>query len=170
MCGADIDHATPRHICGDTLGQCPNFNPTWNRNLSVMNTVLTMVFITEMVLKWLGLGLSGYFSDKFNQFDCFIVMASIVEIVVEAFNDGNSSGSGISALRGMRLFRLFKLARSWKSMRKILHTLAVALGSLGPLTLVWMMFMYIFALLAMQFFGGSAPTIALCMLCFDAWS
>lgn len=39
-------------------------------------------------------------------------------------------------------------------MRKILHTLAVALGSMGPLAIVWVMFMYIFALLAMQFFGG----------------
>jgi len=39
-------------------------------------------------------------------------------------------------------------------MRRILNTLAIALGSLWSLAIVWAMFMYMCALLGMQFFGG----------------
>lgn len=144
-----------RHICGDELGGCALFSPQMNEVLDMVNEVLTSIFIAEMVLKWIGLGIFGYFSDKWNRLDCFIVMASVLELSVAAGSGGGgSTNSTLSALRGMRLFRLFKLARSWASMRQILHTLAIALTSLGPLAIVWIMFMYIFALLSMQFFGG----------------
>ena len=43
-------------------------------------------------------------------------------------------------------------------MRKILNTLGIALGNLKALTIVWAMFMYIFALLCMQMFGGKFKT------------
>lgn len=105
--------------------------------------VLTGIFIAEMILKWMGLGFKEYFADSFNQFDCFVVMSSIVELIVAASSGGGGGNSSVSALRGMRLFRLFKLARSWKDTRKILHTLAVALSSMGSLAIVWMMFIYI---------------------------
>ncbi len=104
--------------------------------------MLTSIFIGEMLLKWIGLGLLEYFKDTWNRLDCLVVMASVLELSVAA-SSGGSTNSTLSALRGMRLFRLFKLARSWKSMRQILNTLGVALSSLGPLTIVWIMFMYI---------------------------
>ena len=39
-------------------------------------------------------------------------------------------------------------------MTQILHTLAVAVGSMGSLILVWIMFMYIFALLSITIFAS----------------
>ncbi|EKX46067.1 hypothetical protein GUITHDRAFT_55688, partial [Guillardia theta CCMP2712] len=120
--------------------------------LNNINLVLTAIFIAEMVLKLFGLGVQRYFQDNFNCFDFFVVVSSIVELAIIPSN-GSNRGS-LSALRAVRLFRLFKLARSWKDMRRILNTLAVALGSMGPLCVIWVMFMYIFALLGMQLFGG----------------
>lgn len=66
---------------------------------------LVQVFIAEMVLKVLGLGIVKYFSDSFNTFDFVIVLVSLVELVdVQGFDAG-----GVSALRAFRLMRIVKL-------------------------------------------------------------
>lgn len=162
MSGTDIAHGATREVtlslrelCGeDAPRQCPNYPPYLKAILEDINLVLVFVFIAEMLLKLTGLGLTDYFADSFNIFDCFIVIASIVELIYTYSSNSSGSGSLLASLRGLRLFRLFKLARSWESMRKILNTLGVAVHSLGPLTIVWIMFMYIFGLLCMQLFGG----------------
>mmetsp|Transcript_8879 Transcript_8879/g.23151 ORF Transcript_8879/g.23151 Transcript_8879/m.23151 type:complete len:1940 (-) Transcript_8879:70-5889(-) len=144
-----------RHLCGVDGSGCGTSDAALSQNLEDINLVLTYIFIAEMALKMLGLGLVEYFSERFNQFDFLVVMTSIVDVVVTAQSAGGGSSTGVSSLRGMRLLRLFKLARSWSSMRKILNTLGIALGNLKALTIVWGMFMYIFALLCMQFCGGN---------------
>uniref|UniRef100_A0A7S1E5W3 Ion transport domain-containing protein n=1 Tax=Hemiselmis andersenii TaxID=464988 RepID=A0A7S1E5W3_HEMAN len=143
-----------RHLCGDDGSLCGTSDAALSSTLEDINLVLTYIFIAEMGLKMLGLGLVDYFSERFNQFDFLVVMTSIVDVVVTAQSAGGGTSTGVSSLRGMRLLRLFKLARSWSSMRKILNTLGIALGNLKALTIVWGMFMYIFALLCMQFCGG----------------
>ena len=90
-------------------------------NLATMNSILTWIFIAEMVMKLIGLGFKSYASDSFNIFDCTVVVISIVELVLELADVqfGNAAGA-ISALRAVRLLRVFKLARSWTSFRDLL--------------------------------------------------
>uniref|UniRef100_A0A7S4PLT5 Uncharacterized protein n=2 Tax=Guillardia theta TaxID=55529 RepID=A0A7S4PLT5_GUITH len=142
-----------RHVCGDGLNECATFPTTLNHVLDETNFALTMVFISEMILKWIAFGFKDYFADSYNRFDFLVVFGSIIELILGAVNT-SSNGSTLSALRGLRMLRLLKLAQSWGEMRKIISSLFRALSSLGPLTIFWVMFMYIFALLAMQFFGG----------------
>ena len=47
-----------------------------------INTVLTILFTVEMVLKLIGLGVYHYFEDKWNAFDCLIVVTSLFEMAV----------------------------------------------------------------------------------------
>jgi voltage-gated sodium channel len=46
------------------------------------------VFATEMVLKIMGLGFKGYFTDRYNMFDALIILLGIIELI------------GLSALEG----------------------------------------------------------------------
>lgn len=69
-----------------------------------------------MVIKLIGMGLKGYAQDRFNIFDCIIVVFSIIELILakaELASNITSSGS-LSAFRAIRLLRIFKLARSWQ--------------------------------------------------------
>jgi len=78
-----------------------------------------------MIIKLFGLGLKGYFQDKFNSFDCVIVLISTVDITL-TYSLQASEGSGssaISALRAFRLLRVFKLAKSWKKLQELLKTI-----------------------------------------------
>ena len=81
----------------------------------LMNFGFTCFFVVEMCLKILGLGVKDYFRDKFIQFDCLIVILSLLELVLVNVTDVLAASGGVSALRGFRLLRIFKLARSWKS-------------------------------------------------------
>jgi len=124
----------------------------------IINFLLTLIFIIEMVLKLFGLGLREYVADSFNRFDAVIVLGSIVELALlpPSFvkeNDG-ASGGALSALRAFRLFRLFKLARSWKSLHHLLSTMVNTLDKLGNFALLLLLFIYIFALVGLQFFAN----------------
>ncbi|CAN0350451.1 unnamed protein product, partial [Ectocarpus sp. 13 AM-2016] len=67
---------------------------------------------------------------------------------------GNTSGGALSALRSFRLFRVFKLARWWHSMRELLNTLGKTLLDIGNFGMLLVLFMYIYALVGLQFFAN----------------
>lgn len=48
-------------------------------NLEITNNVCTFIFVAEMFIKLLGLGLRGYLTDGMNQFDALIVIISLTE-------------------------------------------------------------------------------------------
>ena len=55
----------------------------------------------EMVLKLVALGLRGYCKTRWNIFDGFIVVISIVDLILELANI--MSGAELSVLRTFRL-------------------------------------------------------------------
>ena len=82
--------------------------------------MFSWVFLVEMVVKVAGIGITDYVRDKFNLFDAFIVILSLVDNII-FYSLGNSvTGGGLIVLRSVRLLRIFKLARSWTSFRILL--------------------------------------------------
>lgn len=133
-------------------------DPDFDDDLEIANFVFTLVFVIEMLLKLPGLGVRLYMQDSFNVFDCLIVCVSIVETIVTPpsflkANDGGAGG-GISALRSFRLFRVFKLAREWEAMRVLLDLIAKTAVQMSNFMVLFLIFIYIYALMGMQFFGA----------------
>lgn len=126
--------------------------------LELFNTVLSGIFLLEMVLKICGLGLSQYFRDKFNTFDCFIVFSSVIDFFLSLVfaSNGDSGGGAISALRAFRLLRVFKLAKSWKKLQQLLKTIAATLNDISIFSILLLLFMFTFSLLGMDLFGHKA--------------
>lgn len=106
-----------------------------------------------MVIKLIGLGLVGYSRDRFNIFDCLIVIISTVELVIGWTTDGGGAGGAISAFRGVRLLRVFKLARSWKSFQEILRKILNSLKDISNFSVLLFLFIFIYALLGMELFA-----------------
>jgi hypothetical protein len=98
--------------------------------LEFVNTVLSYIFIVEMIIKLLGLGIRDYCSDNFNIFDGTVVIISVIEMIVSAFVPGGMGGGAISSLRAVRLLRVFKLARSWTSFRDLLAKMIVTFADI----------------------------------------
>ena len=124
--------------------------------LLICNEVFTWAFAAEMVLKIIGLGARNYAKDSFNQFDCVVVIVSLVDWSITHFASAEQLGAFgpvLSAFRALRLLRVIKLARLWGALHKILQQTAASLQSLTYYAALLFLFMFIFALLGMELFA-----------------
>ena len=78
--------------------------------LNTANTIFTYVFLTEMFLKLVGLGIVKYLKDKLHYIDGTIVLLSMVELIF-------SSGTSLTAFRSIRIFRTFRVLRITRLLR-----------------------------------------------------
>lgn len=60
--------------------------------LDKINYVFLSIFILEMLLKMIGLGFKNYFRDRYNDFDCIIVIYSIFEIIISMSDLSDTKG------------------------------------------------------------------------------
>lgn len=51
--------------------------------LSNVNLSFSIIFMAEAVIKLIAYGPKGYFRSGWNQFDFFVVMASLLDIVLD---------------------------------------------------------------------------------------
>ncbi|KAG7381327.1 hypothetical protein PHYPSEUDO_006213 [Phytophthora pseudosyringae] len=131
---------------------------TMDVDLEIINFALTCVFIAEMVIKVSGLGIRLYACDRFNLFDAFVVLMGFLEMALSppSFMSENQPKKGsVSSLRSFRLLRVFKLARNWRSLRELLEMVGRALASIANFGVLLFIFIYIYALVGMQFFGNA---------------
>ncbi|DAZ94512.1 TPA: hypothetical protein N0F65_011865 [Lagenidium giganteum] len=135
----------------------------YSTNLEMINFGLSTIFLLEMVLKLIGLGFKEYAKDRFNLFDAFIVTMGLLETIASppTFLIPSAAGASkykkgpVSALRSFRLFRVFKLARNWRSLREMLELIGRAVMSIANFAVLLFIFIYIYALIGLQFFGNS---------------
>lgn len=106
-----------------------------------------------MLIKLLGLGFKEYARDSFNIFDAIIVVLSMLDLILTASTNGETDTGEVSAFRGIRLLRIFKLARSWTNFRETLSTIYVTIKDVCYFSVLLIMFMFIFSLLGMEWFG-----------------
>lgn len=116
--------------------------------LAYFNMCFNVVFTAEVLIKMIGLGLTRYIKNVENIFDLFVVTMSWVELGL-----GAEGGSSLGALRAVRLFRVFKLFKSG-DLRILMDSIVFTVSTIGPYTVLLMLFLYVFALMGMQFFAG----------------
>jgi len=124
------------------------------KNLDLFNQVCSWIFVAELIIKLTGLGFVEYSRDRFNLFDSFIVVISLVELI-SLYVSGNAISSGITVLRSFRMLRILKLARNWKSFRKLLSTIVDTIPDVFSFGFLQAIFLIVFIILGMQFFAGT---------------
>merc|ERR1719277_37939 len=131
--------------------------PPWLDNFQeYTNLFFVCLFTCEMLLKMYALGLSGYMVSLFNRFDFIVVISSILEFIL--VNQEIMPPLGMSVLRCIRLLRAFKVTRYWASMGNLVKSLVNSIASINALLVLLILFIFIFALLGMQIFGGRFAT------------
>lgn len=134
-----------------------------NEVLLTLNVVFTAIFFLEFLLKIIAIGFKTYSKDLFNIFDAVIVLLSLVEVGVNFFTADNSSGSALSAFRALRILRSFRvlrvtrILRSIKFMKVIVAVVAETAEQFVYVAFLLLLFLFIYALLGMQIFGGTFP-------------
>uniref|UniRef100_A0A673M2R9 Voltage-dependent calcium channel alpha-1 subunit IQ domain-containing protein n=1 Tax=Sinocyclocheilus rhinocerous TaxID=307959 RepID=A0A673M2R9_9TELE len=122
----------------------------YDNALKYLNTVFTVIFTVECVLKILAFGIMNYFRDTWNIFDFITVLGSITEIVVDKVHTGFNMGF----LKLFRAARLIKLLRQGYTIRILLWTFVQSFKALPYVCLLIAMLFFIYAIIGMQVFGN----------------
>ena len=130
-----------------SLEKYPEYPTGFQEFRDYSNTVFTVIFTLEAIWKIIGLGMKEYARDKFNLFDLAIVIFSVFDLFLI------SGESSFSALRAFRLFRIFKIFRAG-NLRVLLDSITMTVSSIGNYVVLLVLFIYVYALLGMQFFAG----------------
>lgn len=130
--------------------------PGWYEDmLNLMEVVFAMVFLIEMLLKWIGYGgFKWYFEELSNCFDFVLVLSSLPTAAEYLF--GTKSVVNLSMLRVFKLFRMFRLLRQ---MQDLIDTVISSIMAISNLIVFIMFAMVIFgifgtSLFALRLFDG----------------
>uniref|UniRef100_A0A8B9WNT0 Calcium voltage-gated channel subunit alpha1 I n=1 Tax=Bos mutus grunniens TaxID=30521 RepID=A0A8B9WNT0_BOSMU len=129
--------------------------------LTVSNYIFTAIFVGEMTLKVVSLGLyfgeQAYLRSSWNVLDGFLVFVSIIDIVVSVASAGGAKILGVlrvlRLLRTLRPLRVISRAPGLKLVG-LVETLISSLKPIGNIVLICCAFFIIFGILGVQLFKG----------------
>ena len=129
--------------------------------LQIVNYIFSAVFAVELVLKHLGLGFRRYWASNWNRFDAFVVLASILDLVMNLLQQSFLSfikvGPQIARIfRVLRVTRLFKLVKQFQGLQKLINTLLFSLPSLLNVGALLFLVFYIYSILGNFLFKNVA--------------
>jgi len=129
--------------------------------LEQINTWTTFIFVGELCIKVLGLGVRTYAMDGMNRFDAIVVTISIVEYVLSqerpdqsystdhalTANKVNKENMSLTIFRGFRLLRVFRLARRWHSFHKMMVKIYQTVQDVVTFFVLLLIMVFVFSLL-----------------------
>ncbi|KAG2453381.1 hypothetical protein HYH02_001605 [Chlamydomonas schloesseri] len=126
----------------------------WLAAVDIINLVLTYVFIAELVLKHVAMGFIRYWTDPWNVLDGFIVAVSIADLIVVATGGSKTGTQAFRTMRVLRVLRSLKLLRRVKGLHRLLRMVLRGFYTLRDFILLLALFVFVFAVLGFQQFGG----------------
>ncbi|XP_076841650.1 voltage-dependent R-type calcium channel subunit alpha-1E isoform X2 [Brachyhypopomus gauderio] len=131
-------------------------NSDWNRVLRYFDYVFTGVFTFEMIIKMIEQGLilhnGSYFRDLWNILDFIVVVGALV-----AFALTNNKGRDIKTIKSLRVLRVLRPLKTIKRLPKlkaVFDCVVTSLKNVFNILIVYKLFMFIFAVIAVQLFKG----------------
>eukprot|EP01012_Entosiphon_sulcatum_P009935 TRINITY_DN15728_c0_g1_i2.p1 TRINITY_DN15728_c0_g1~~TRINITY_DN15728_c0_g1_i2.p1 ORF type:complete len:776 (-),score=132.41 TRINITY_DN15728_c0_g1_i2:23-2350(-) len=124
----------------DTMSQ------SYEDALAKLDYLFIGLFIFEMAVKLFALGIWGYFRVLWNLFDASLVIASIVNLVVQSHN--------VSFLRVVRMMRVLRLVQRLEDLRFIIRAALKGVPPVLNLCAFATISMLIFAVLGYQLFNN----------------
>jgi len=136
--------------------------------LQTAEKVFAIIFIIEMVIKWIGLGwcgkckldvvgegedqieveYCGYFHDGWNILDFVIVLSSLTTFAT-------TEGSNTSSIRILRVLRPLRTIAKVKELRILVQTIFNSLQGLADVGILLVFIAIIFAIIGTQLFAGT---------------
>lgn len=120
-------------------------SPMTMKILSLMDVMITVIFLVEIVIRFIGEpNKKRFFHNFWNIFDAFIVIVSLIPI-----QDSEMAILG----RLVRIFRVLRMVSIIPELRILINSLVKALPQLGYVMLLMFIIFYIYAAIGTTFFA-----------------
>ncbi|CAF2124314.1 unnamed protein product, partial [Rotaria magnacalcarata] len=126
--------------------------PIFHKILVVLDKVFTVIFTTELILKWFAYGIKVYFTNGWNWLDFFIVLVSVLGTLLDWL--GVADVPAFKSMRTLRALRPLKALSRFEGIRVVVNALLGAIPAIFNVLLVCLVFWLIFSIMGVQLFGG----------------
>jgi len=123
--------------------------------LNILDKAFTALFTIEMLIKWVARGLGPYFQDGWNILDFTCVMVGLL-----AFVPGAALGN-FSGLRSVRALRPLRTLNAVPGIKMLVGTIFNAAPLLRDVLLLILFLLFLFAIVALQFFSGTLKKVCM---------
>nr|XP_020451530.1 voltage-dependent R-type calcium channel subunit alpha-1E-like [Monopterus albus] len=135
-------------------------NSERNKVLRYFDYVFTGVFTFEMIIKMIDQGLilhdRSYFRDMWNILDFIVVVGALIAFALTNVM-GTNKGRDIKTIKSLRVLRVLRPLKTIKRLPKlkaVFDCVVTSLKNVFNILIVYQLFMFIFAVIAVQLFKG----------------
>lgn len=132
------------------------FIPNQGETLLIIDTLFTLLFLIEAVVKINVQGFSQYWSDSWNRFDFIIVLIALPSCI-NAFGFVFPGTNILLSLRTMRAFKSFRLLKFVPNVDNLLNGVKLAFKASYIVTIGLIVLLLVFSIITTFLFGSSAP-------------
>lgn len=128
----------------------------WKYVLLGSNSLFTLVFILEFLIKFVGFGMA-YFSKRWNVFEFSLMFSSAVTTLLEILYPKTWSFAfavGVVA-RLVRILRILLLIRRNRRMKDLWRVLKISFPNILGISVLLIVVIFIYAIIGMQMFGNA---------------
>ena len=123
----------------------------------IADYVFTNLFVVEMALKLIGLGVwrrhDSYFRDSWNIMDALIVVSGVIAFLLDVIF--SVSGPALTGLRAFRLLRPLKAIQSFPAVRLLIQSILASLPKLGDVFILYFFFVLVMGIISLQQWRGA---------------
>ena len=124
--------------------------------LLIIDTIFTLLFLFEAVVKIRVRGFSEYWSDGWNRFDFIIVLLALPSCI-NVFGSILPGTSILLSLRTMRAFKSFRLLKFVPNVENLLNGVKLAFKASYIVAVGMLVLLLVFSIVTTFLFGSSAP-------------
>lgn len=132
------------------------FIPNQEGALLIVDTLFTLLFLFEAVVKIRVQGFSEYWSDGWNRFDFIIVLIALPSCI-NVFGPVLPGTSILLSLRTMRAFKSFRLLKFVPNVESLLNGIKLAFKASYIVAIGLIVLLLVFSIVTTFLFGSSAP-------------
>ena len=132
------------------------FMPNQGGSLLMVDSIFTLLFLFEAIVKIQMNGFSQYWADGWNRFDFILVLLALPSCI-NIFGVLFPDTSILLSLRTMRAFKSFRLLQFIPNIDSLLNGIKLAFKASFIVTIGLIVFLLVFSIITTFLFGNSAP-------------
>lgn len=125
----------------------------YRRVVRALDAGCIVLFLVEIIMKFLALSVNGFFYDPWNKVDFLLILIATFEIIYDyIFPLSREISLILKLIRVLRIIRVFRIIAKIEGLQRLLRTLNYSMPTILNILVLLFMILYIYTTLACAFF------------------